>query len=95
MSARKPTAKERTVPMPGVDLREQDNRTPAIVDSGPTYATVVGSVPFTKHIATSRTAQKALCGTSCHFSRYDLAGLKTVCQACRAEASKARARVLP
>lgn len=95
MSARKPTAKERTVWMPGVDDVRQDNYAKPIVEPGPIYATDVGSIPFAKHIAKSRTDKHALCGERCHFSRFDLAGLKTVCQACRAEASRVRARVLP
>lgn len=94
MSAREPTAKERTVPMPGVDLREQDNYAkPIVTVDGPrVYAVASERAPHDLHLAVQR-GGPALCKIATHPDREETIGLKIVCQACRAEASRLRATV--
>lgn len=81
--------------MPGVDAREQQNAAEPIVAAGPTYRLRVARRGLALHIAETRHATVALCGArDMECDLVDAAGLKTVCQACRAVASRDCAKVI-
>lgn len=88
MSARQPTAAERTVPIPGVDTRPRAAG-PLVELEGPSVYRTTFGVPLVTHY---RDGFLTLCGTPLAFIEH---GREThnqaVCQACRVEASRLRA----
>lgn len=78
MSIKKPTAKERTVPIPGVDVGEQQNRTAPIVELNGPVVEMAADVhpPHVLHYAIRR-GRDSLCGVRTHTDWDRLNGLKT------------------
>lgn len=89
------TAKERTISMfAGTTFgEEQRNRAPRIVDDGPTVSRIALTPLPAMHFRFSD-SQRTLCGVNILAAKVlDGTADLGVCQSCRAEASRLRARV--
>lgn len=83
------SAKARTLSIPGVDVREQNDRAALPAEPGPSIEQVWSEQPLkTAHLAFVA-APISLCGA--RLDRRETGGAKHVCQACRVEASRLRA----
>lgn len=94
-TARPLTAAQRTVCIPGVDLREQDNRNAPPNIARLVVRRAVFRIPNQAHPETHlawETDLRPMCGReTVGAERYETPG--KICMACRAEASKQRAVV--
>jgi len=96
------TAKERTVCMPGVDMRERENVAATMVEvDGPSLERIVFKIyedgSGATHLCAAGSSSKTLCGET-SSGRVDVhqtpsSKSEDQCQACRAEASRIRGRV--